>query len=32
MGWFGPGKDEVWRHICEEIGAEFVQGGLWKGS
>lgn len=32
MGWFGPSKDEVWRRLCEEIGAEFVQGALWKGS
>jgi hypothetical protein len=30
MGWFGPSKDEVWRRLSEEIGAEFVQGGLWK--
>ena len=28
MGWFGPGKDEVWRQLSEEIGAEFVEGGL----
>jgi len=32
MGWFGPSKDEVWRQLSEEIGAEFVEGGLWKGS
>ncbi len=32
MGWFGPSKDEVWRQLCEEIGADFIQGGLWKGS
>src|SRR3954453_20346655 len=32
MGWFGPSKDEVWRRLSEEIGAEFVQGGLWKRS
>jgi hypothetical protein len=30
MGWFGPGKDEVWRQLSEEIGAEFVEGGMWK--
>ena len=26
---FGPGKDEVWKQLCTEIGAEFVQGGFW---
>jgi hypothetical protein len=31
MAWFGPGKDEVWRKLCEEIGAELVDGGFWKG-
>jgi hypothetical protein len=32
MGWFGPSKDEVWRQLSEEMGAEFVEGGFWKGS
>jgi hypothetical protein len=32
MGWFGPSKDEVWRQLSEEIGAEFVEGGFWKVS
>jgi hypothetical protein len=32
MGWFGPGKDEVWQQLCDEIGGEFVFGGMWKGS
>jgi hypothetical protein len=32
MGWFGPSKDQVWRKLCEEIGAEFIEGGYWKGS
>jgi hypothetical protein len=32
MGWFGPSKDEVWRQLCREIGAEFVAGGFWKVS
>jgi hypothetical protein len=32
MGWFGRSKDEVWRQLCEEIGADFIQGGFWKGS
>jgi hypothetical protein len=31
MGWFGPSKYEVWRQLSEEIGAEVVQGGFWKG-
>jgi hypothetical protein len=31
MGWFGPSKDEVWRQLTEEIGAEFVERGFWKG-
>jgi hypothetical protein len=30
MGWFGSSKDEVWRQLSQEIGAEFVQGGFWK--
>jgi hypothetical protein len=32
MGWFGPSKDEVWRQLSEEIGAEFIEGRFWKGS
>jgi hypothetical protein len=32
MGWFGPSKDEVWRRLSQEIGAEFIGGGLWKDS
>lgn len=32
MGWFGPSKDDVWRQLCEEIGADFIQGGFWKGN
>jgi hypothetical protein len=31
MGWFGPGKDEIWRRLSQEIGADFVDGGFWKG-
>jgi hypothetical protein len=26
---FGPSKDEIWKQLCTEIGAEFVQGGFW---
>jgi hypothetical protein len=32
MGWFGPSKDDVWRQLSREMGAEFVDGGFWKGS
>ncbi len=32
MGWFGPSKDEVWRQLSQEIGAEFIEGGLRKGN
>jgi hypothetical protein len=31
MGWFGSSKDEVWRQLSEEIGAEVVQGGFCRG-
>jgi len=29
---FGPSRDEIWRQLCREIGADFVAGGFWKGS
>ena len=32
MGWFGPSKDEVWQQLSQEMGAEFIDGGFWKGS
>lgn len=32
MAFFGPNKDEVWRQLCQEIGAKFVEGGAWKGN
>src|SRR3954453_20846365 len=32
MRLFRPGKDEAWRRLGEEAGAEFVEGGFWKGS
>ena len=32
MGFFGPSKDEVWRQLCQEIGATFVEGKGWKGN
>lgn len=28
---FGPSQEEMWRQLCAEIGAEFVDGGTWKG-
>jgi hypothetical protein len=27
---FGPSKDDVWRQLCSEIGAEFIEGGFWR--
>ena len=29
---FGPSKDEVWRQLSHEIGADYVDGGFWRGS
>ncbi|GAB3547245.1 DUF3137 domain-containing protein [Spirosoma fluminis] len=29
---FGPYKDEVWNQLADEIHADFVDGGFWKGS
>lgn len=28
---FGPSKKEVWEKLSQEIHAQFVDGGLWKG-
>ena len=28
---FDPGREEIWRQLCSEIGAQYVQGGFWKG-
>ena len=28
---FGPSRAEIWRALCAETGAEFVEGGFWKG-
>ena len=28
---FGPSKQEIWRRLSAEIGANYVQGGFWKG-
>jgi hypothetical protein len=29
---FGPSQEEIWRQLCNEIGAQYVEGGFWKGS
>jgi hypothetical protein len=29
--WFGPGKAEIWRQLCAETGAKYIEGGFWKG-
>ena len=28
---FGPSKAEIWRQLCAATGADYVQGGFWKG-
>ncbi len=28
---FGPSREEIWRQLCSEIGAQYVDGGFWKG-
>ena len=28
---FGPSKREIWRQLGEEIGGQYVEGGLWCG-
>jgi hypothetical protein len=30
-GMFGPNREEVWKQLCGEIGADFIDGGFWKG-
>jgi hypothetical protein len=32
MAWFGPSKDELWKQLSQEIGADYVAGSLWQGS
>ena len=29
---FGPSQNEVWKQLCYDIGADFIKGGLFKGS
>jgi hypothetical protein len=28
---FGPSREEMWQQLCREIGADFVDGGFWRG-
>ncbi|KPU44818.1 hypothetical protein OXPF_19040 [Oxobacter pfennigii] len=28
---FGPSREEIWTKLSEEIGADYVNGGFWKG-
>src|SRR6266850_3554327 len=28
---FGPSREAIWRQLCTETGADYVQGGFWKG-
>jgi hypothetical protein len=28
---FGPNKEEIWRQLSADIGAQYVDGGFWKG-
>lgn len=28
---FGPSKEEIWRQLCAATGADYVEGGFWKG-
>ncbi len=28
---FGPSREEIWRQLCQEIGAQYVEGGFWTG-
>jgi hypothetical protein len=28
---FGPSRETVWRQLAEELGAQYVDGGMWRG-
>ena len=30
--WFGQSKEEMWRQLSSETGADYVKGGFWKGA
>lgn len=32
MGIFGPSKEEIWQQLAQEIGAEFIDNGIWRGN
>jgi hypothetical protein len=29
--WFGPSSEKIWRQLCAETGADYIQGSFWKG-
>jgi hypothetical protein len=31
MTWFGPNHDDIWRQLSQEIGADLLDCGFWKG-
>jgi hypothetical protein len=30
--WFGSSTQEIWRQLCTEINAQYVEGGFWRGN
>ena len=32
MRLFGPSRKEIWRQLSAEVGGQFVDGGVWRGS
>lgn len=30
-GFFGPNREEMWRKLSDDIGADYIDGGFWKG-
>jgi hypothetical protein len=32
MGIFGPSKEEIWQQLAQEIDAEFIDNGIWRGN
>ena len=31
MGLFSPSRREIWKQLSDQIGAEYVDGGFWRG-
>lgn len=29
---FGPSREKIWRQLCDEINANYVEGGFWGGA